>query len=685
MRMWALAAGVIVAMLAGGPAFAQGAAPVAGEQCPDDFGAFKDEPGPLACTCPAEATTRGSVWGTDVYTTDSAVCRAAMHAGRVGRGGGPVVVQAEPGRRAYPGTTRNGVQSSNYGPYESSFRFAGGVVQASVPVIGEQQCPDNYMAYKDDPTPLTCACPAEATRGGSVWGSDVYTGDSALCRAALHAGRVPRAGGTVTVVGEAGRAFYPGVTRNGVASTNYRAYGWSFRFAGDVPAGAAQCPDNYAAYMGETDPLTCSCPAEMTRNGSVWGTDVYTADSVVCRAAVHSGRVRAAGGAVTVVGEPGRRAYPGTTRNGVRSDNYGPYEWSFRFDGPIVAAAAAPAGPSAPMQCPDNAVAFKDETAPIACICPAEATQRGSLWGTDGYTADSGICRAALHAGRITRQGGAVTLVMEPGRRAYAGTTRNGVRSDNYGPYEAGFRIEGPVIVATAAPAAPSGPAQCPDNAMSFKDETAPIACICPAEATQRGSLWGTDVYTADSGICRAALHAGMVTRLGGPVTVAMEPGRRAYAGTTRNGMRSDNYGPYEASFRLTGTPAVAGAAPVQAAIGDSLRASGKVNLYVQFRTGSADLDISSAPVLAELLGVLRAEPSLRLALIGHTDSQGTRAINGPLSVKRAGAVREWLVGQGVDGARLTADGRGQEEPIAPNTTEEGRALNRRVAAALVR
>ena len=575
MRMWALAAGVIVAMLAGGPAFAQGAAPVAGEQCPDDFGAFKDEPGPLACTCPAEATTRGSVWGTDVYTTDSAVCRAAMHAGRVGRGGGPVVVQAEPGRRAYPGTTRNGVQSSNYGPYESSFRFAGGVVQASVPVIGEQQCPDNYMAYKDDPTPLTCACPAEATRGGSVWGSDVYTGDSALCRAALHAGRVPRAGGTVTVVGEAGRAFYPGVTRNGVASTNYRAYGWSFRFAGDVPAGAAQCPDNYAAYMGETDPLTCSCPAEMTRNGSVWGTDVYTADSVVCRAAVHSGRVRAAGGPVTVVGEPGRRAYPGTTRNGVRSDNYGPYEWSFRFDGPIVAAAAAPAGPSGPMQCPDNA--------------------------------------------------------------------------------------------------------------MSFKDETAPIACICPAEATQRGSLWGTDVYTADSGICRAALHAGMVTRLGGPVTVAMEPGRRAYAGTTRNGMRSDNYGPYEASFRLTGTPAVAGAAPVQAAIGDSLRASGKVNLYVQFRTGSADLDISSAPVLAELLGVLRAEPSLRLALIGHTDSQGTRAINGPLSVKRAGAVREWLVGQGVDGARLTADGRGQEEPIAPNTTEEGRALNRRVAAALVR
>ena len=65
--------------------------------------------------------------------------------------------------------------------------------------------------------------------------------------------------------------------------------------------------------------------------------------------------------------------------------------------------------------------------------------------------------------------------------------------------------------------------------------------------------------------------------------------------------------------------------------------------------------------------------------IIGHTDSTGSEAINQPLSEARAETVMEYLVGVGVDSERLTATGRGESEPVADNSTEIGRAENRRV------
>jgi OOP family OmpA-OmpF porin len=64
--------------------------------------------------------------------------------------------------------------------------------------------------------------------------------------------------------------------------------------------------------------------------------------------------------------------------------------------------------------------------------------------------------------------------------------------------------------------------------------------------------------------------------------------------------------------------------------------------------------------------------------IAGHTDSVGTFAYNYLLSARRARAVREYLVQQGVPGYRMTAVGYGEGLPIAPNATVEGRALNRR-------
>jgi phage baseplate assembly protein gpV len=67
----------------------------------------------------------GSVWGTGTYTGDSSICTAAVHTGLIALAdGGTVTIQIAPGADAYEGTTANGVTSSEYGPYNSSFTFA---------------------------------------------------------------------------------------------------------------------------------------------------------------------------------------------------------------------------------------------------------------------------------------------------------------------------------------------------------------------------------------------------------------------------------------------------------------------------------------------------------------------------------------------------------------------------------
>lgn len=66
----------------------------------------------------------GSVWGTGTYTTDSSVCTAAVHAGLITlEDGGSVVAEITPGQDSYTGSTANGVRTSEYGSYASSFTF----------------------------------------------------------------------------------------------------------------------------------------------------------------------------------------------------------------------------------------------------------------------------------------------------------------------------------------------------------------------------------------------------------------------------------------------------------------------------------------------------------------------------------------------------------------------------------
>lgn len=112
----------------------------------------------------------------------------------------------------------------------------------------------------------------------------------------------------------------------------------------------------------------------------------------------------------------------------------------------------------------------------------------------------------------------------------------------------------------------------------------------------------------------------------------------------------------------------------------DELDKSGHVAVYgILFDTGKATLQPASDGPLNEVLKLLQSDDSLKLRVEGHTDNVGGAAANQALSEKRAQAVREWLVSHGIAGDRLTAQGFGATKPVGDNSTDDGRAKNRRV------
>jgi len=110
-----------------------------------------------------------------------------------------------------------------------------------------------------------------------------------------------------------------------------------------------------------------------------------------------------------------------------------------------------------------------------------------------------------------------------------------------------------------------------------------------------------------------------------------------------------------------------------------ALDSQGHVMIPVLFDTDKTDIKPESGPLIAEVIKLMQQNPSLKLRIEGHTDTQGTPAYNVTLSDGRAKSVMLALLKAGVDPNRLQAQGFGQTRPVADNVTDEGRAKNRRV------
>jgi len=106
-----------------------------------------------------------------------------------------------------------------------------------------------------------------------------------------------------------------------------------------------------------------------------------------------------------------------------------------------------------------------------------------------------------------------------------------------------------------------------------------------------------------------------------------------------------------------------------------------KVNVPsdISFDTGSATIRPQLRSVLDPFAQSLQGDQTSRVTIVGHTDSTGSDAVNNPLSVERAQSVRDYLAARGVSPTRVETAGHGEREPIADNSTEAGRAKNRRV------
>ncbi|QQS36654.1 MAG: OmpA family protein [Ignavibacteriales bacterium] len=114
-------------------------------------------------------------------------------------------------------------------------------------------------------------------------------------------------------------------------------------------------------------------------------------------------------------------------------------------------------------------------------------------------------------------------------------------------------------------------------------------------------------------------------------------------------------------------------------AILEELNKTGKAILYINFDSGKSTIKQESMPVVEQIIEMMKLAADINISVEGHTDSDGSNESNLKLSEARAKAVVDAIVKGGIITSRLSSAGFGEEKPIADNSTDEGKAKNRRV------
>jgi predicted Ser/Thr protein kinase len=500
-------------------------------------------------------STSGYVYGTDTYTDDSSLATAAVHAGILREGEmGEVWVTILPGQDSYQGSDRHGVSSRNWTSYGGSYRIA-----ALPQVATEEGASDSLVSHRSD-MGRSLSLAVKGARGGPLWGDDAYTDHSSLSAAVVHAGLLnPDERGIVRVTILPGRESYPAVTRNEVSSKLSKARPASFRIdwqyrLRDIRAGTTDplpYPGSLAGFRDYAGSSLCFEVIGYT-SGPVWGTDVYGDDSSLSTAVVHAGLLKAGEEGIVRVVLGGRQlGLQGSGRNGVTSQALDRAEGSFRLERVTekVPAREVLTDPGSPGK-------YRGQNG-RSFLFKLTGSTTGSVYGTGIYTDDSSLATAAVHAGLLRPgQERVVRAQILPGRSAYAGSRRHRVISSEYGYYPGSYRFRGLAPVVEKPPEKPAEVAlPDPGSPGQYRGQNGKTFSFKVTGSTT-GSVYGTDIYTDDSTLATAAIHASLLTAGETKVVrVTILPGQASYQSSTRNGIKSWEYAAWSGSYRFEDAP----------------------------------------------------------------------------------------------------------------------------------
>ncbi len=361
---------------------------------------------------------------------------------------------------------------------------------------------------------------------------------------------------------------------------------------------------NIAAFRGHAG-KTLTFEVTGSINGPLWGSGVYTDDSSPAVAAVHAGIVQPGQKAmVRVTVQDGLPAFQGSTANGVTSQAFGPWEGAYKIERAPAGAAqpAVPALPAQPVNLPGNPPVFDltPTNPPATHVAPADnktlvpppganpapapaakpladpgnlrccrefigqsfdfevtGSIEGRIWGVGIYTEDSPLATAAVHAGALQpgEKGIVHVAILRPAEK-YAGSAQNGVTSLAYGQVgECAYQIDVPQNHIT--------PAGLRQQALQ-RATVSQLRDLIPGPHPEgssfdveilggtEGTVWGDGVYTDDSNLAAAAVHAGVIGEgERGKVKVTLLPGQENYTGGNKNGVTTQNYGRWAGSFKV--------------------------------------------------------------------------------------------------------------------------------------
>ncbi|CAM4985788.1 unnamed protein product, partial [Rotaria socialis] len=449
-------------------------------------------------------TAESWVGGSDIYSTNSDVSTASVHAGVRAKGQTAIViVTILAGQSSYLSTSRNQVQSWSFGSWATSFCF------------GSLSSPTNLMSYRSQVGRMFAFLLQGVNSNAAVYGTDIYGDQSNVAAAAVHSG-VLSVGQTqiiiVTIL--AGQNWYVGSSRNNITSLPLGVWNGSFSFFQLISPSTL---DPYQALVGRSFPVLLSGGF----TSWVGGSDIYSTNSDLPSASVHAG-VRAKGQSAIVIVTilAGQSSYLSTTLNGVESSSFDSWAASFCFG---------------TLSSPTNLMSYRNQTGRMFAFLLQGVNSNATVYGTDIYGDQSNLAAAAVHSGVLSvGQTRIIIVTILAGQNSYIGSTRNNITSLPLGVWNGSFSF-----FQLASPSTL-------DPYQALVGRSFPVLL----SGGYIGFVGGSDIYSTNSDLPSASVHAGV--RAKGQtaiVIVTILAGQSSYLSTTLNGVESSSFGSWAASF----------------------------------------------------------------------------------------------------------------------------------------